>query len=53
MNVIIIVAYMVGSAPFCAVDSVGNWNCFYYDVYSCREVARNLGGICQANPNRE
>jgi hypothetical protein len=35
-------------APFCTVDSTGWRDCNYFDVRSCREIARAMGGFCAA-----
>lgn len=37
-------AYESGNAPFCVMDNYGNTECFYYDLSSCLQAARNHFG---------
>lgn len=33
-------AWESGTAPFCVMDNYGNLECYYYDLASCQQAAR-------------
>ncbi|MGZ3769334.1 MAG: hypothetical protein ACXVCP_08400 [Bdellovibrio sp.] len=37
-------AYESGNAPFCVMDNYGNTECYYYDLSSCQQAARQKFG---------
>ena len=38
-------------APWCVVTSFMS-SCYYYDLHSCQNAARQQGGMCAPNPAR-
>jgi hypothetical protein len=38
-------AFEVGLAPFCSVDTLGNKQCYYYDMTSCQQASVYKPGI--------
>ena len=44
MNIPQASAYESGNAPFCVMDNYGNLDCFYYDLGSCQQAAKQKFG---------
>lgn len=46
-------SYIVGDAPWCSADDLGNLSCFYYTHSDCVRSLRYGGGVeCVMNPDR-
>ena len=55
MNVLILLAYISGSGPWCAASNSGNLSCFYWSYDACMTVVQSSPYYvaCVPNPNRD